>query len=84
MSGCFAVICRHVAIKIRWIMRLPVGRVVRSTNVQISLMPVASLMRAPGVVKMTRSSFKTARSSNTVLVESVRNLERTQQPVECA
>jgi hypothetical protein len=49
MSACFAAICRHVAIKIRWIMRLPVGRVVRSTNVQISLKPVASLMRAPGV-----------------------------------
>jgi hypothetical protein len=37
-------ICRYLAIKIRWIMRLPVGRVVRSTNMQISLMPVPSLM----------------------------------------
>lgn len=56
-------------------MRLPVGRVVRNTHVQISLMPVPSLMQAPGVISMIRSSWKTARASNAVPIESVRSFE---------
>ena len=64
--------CRHVEVKIRGIMRPPVGRVVRCTNLQISFMSIPRLMQAPDTIKMTGSSFRALSEVRLQLGESVR------------